>query len=77
MTPTINLILSTCKLIADVVPGILSVGPTGRDTVPLQILLHVPAFSFIKGVEEQGKLLDVCLLAEVARLADHQWTDQT
>ena len=53
MTPAINLILSTCKLIADVVPGVLGVDLTGRDAVPLQVLLHVPAFSFIEGVEEQ------------------------
>lgn len=47
----------------------------------LQVLLQVPAFSFIKGVEEQGKRLDAWLRVligpEGTRLTDHQWTDQT
>lgn len=46
----------------------------------------VPAFSFIKGVEEQGEILDVWLHIEVilpfvslqgSRLTDHKWTNQT
>lgn len=79
MTPRI--IVSTCKLIADVVPGVLSVGLTGWSTVPRQVLLHVPAFSLIEGVEEEGELLDIRLRVlssqQCARLTDHQWTDQT
>lgn len=63
------------------VPGVLSVGLTGRSTVALQALLQVPAFSFIKGVEEKGELLDVSLRVltspEDAGLTDHQWTNQT
>lgn len=47
----------------------------------LQVLLQVPAFSFIKGVEEQGKRLDAWLRVligpERTRLTDHKWTDQT
>lgn len=81
MTPAINHIISTCKLIADVVPGVLGVGLTGWSTVPLEALLQVPAFSFIKGVEEEGELLDAWLRVltspEDAGLTDHQWTDQT
>lgn len=81
MTPTISLIISTCKLIADVVPGVLSVGLTGWSTVPLQVLLQVPAFSFIKGVEEEGELLDVWLWVRTSLegpgLTDNQWTNQT
>lgn len=79
MTPRI--FGSTCKLIADVVPGVLSVGLTGWGTVPRQVLLHVPAFSLIEGVEEEGELLDagLCVLASQQRagLTDQQWTDQT
>lgn len=63
------------------VPGILGAGLTGWCTVPLQVLLQVPAFSFIEGVEEQGELLDVRLCVPMglqgARLTDYQWTDQT
>lgn len=81
MTPTINPISFTCKLIADVIPGVLSVGLTGWSTVPPQVLLQVPAFSFIKGVEEKGELLNVSLRVltspENTRLTDHQWTNQT
>lgn len=81
MTPTIKLIFSTCKLVADVVPGVLSVGLTGWSTVPLQVLLQVPAFSFIKGVEEEGEVLDVRLRVltspQGAGLTDHQRTNQT
>lgn len=72
---------STCKLIADVVPGVLGVGLTGWSTVPAQVLLHVPAFRFIKGVEKEGKLPDVRLhlqiRAECAWLTDHQRPNQT
>lgn len=76
--PVINRIISTCKLIADVVPRVLSVGLAGWGTVLTQVLFHVPAFGFIKGVEEQRKLLDFWLMIpQDARLTDHQWTDQT
>lgn len=61
MTPTIKLNVSTCKLIADVVPRVLSVGLTWWCTVLLQALLHVPAFSFIKGVKEECELWNVWL----------------
>lgn len=79
MTPRI--FVSTCKLVASVVPGVLSVGLTGWSTVLLQVLLHVPAFSLIEGVEEEGEVLDVRLRVltsqQRAGLTDHQWTDQT
>ena len=81
MTPKIKLALSTCKLIAGVVPGVLQIGPTGRSTVLPQVFPHVPAFSFIKGVEEERELLDtwlcVKLSVECAGLANHQRTNQT
>lgn len=79
MTPTFKLDFSTCKLIADVVPGVVSIGLTGWSTVPLQVLLQVPAFGFIKGVEEEGELLDIWLRVltspEGAGLTNHQWTN--
>lgn len=63
------------------VPGVLSVGVTGWSTVPAQVLLHVPAFSFIEGVKEEGELLHVRLSvqtgAEGARLTNHQWPNQS
>lgn len=80
-TETKKIAFSTCKLIAEVVPGVLSVGLTGGSTVPAQVLLHVPAFSFIEGMEKEGKLPDVWLrlqtCAESAWLADHQRPNQT
>ena len=72
---------ATCKFIAGVVPGILSVGLTGWRAVSLQVLLQVPALSFIERVEEQGELLDVWLLVpprlQFTSLTDHQRSDQT
>lgn len=58
-----DLLLSsfTCKSVTDVEPGVSSVGMTRGDTVLLQVFLQVPAFSFIKCVEEQGELLDITL----------------
>lgn len=80
-TSEINVLIFTCKLIAGVVPGILSIDLTRWGTVSLQVLLQVPAFSFIKGVEEQRKRLDAWLRVligpEGTRLTDHKWTDQT
>lgn len=81
VTPVVCNFVPTCKLVAGVVPGVLCVDPAGWDTVLLQVLLQVPALGFIKGVEEQGKLLDFWLcvlpLAAGSRLTDHQWTNQT
>lgn len=72
---------STCKLVADVVPGVFSVGITGWNTVPAQVLPQVPALSLIKGVEEEGELPDIwlhVLMSTVcARLTDNQRTNQT
>lgn len=63
------------------VPGVLSVGLTGWSTVPAQVLLHVPAFSFIKSVEKEGELpgvrLHLLTCAERAWLTDHQRSNQT
>lgn len=79
MTPAFKLHFSTCKLIADVVPGVLSVDPTGWSTVSLQVLLQIPALSFIKGVEEEGELMDIWLHVltspEGAGLTNHQWAN--
>ena len=53
----------------------------GRGTVLLQVLLLVPALGLVKGVEEQGVLLDVRLQSEARvqgiRLTDNQRTYQT
>lgn len=79
MTPIVKIVFSTCKLIAHVVPGIFCVDLTGWSTVLPQVLLQVPAFCFIKGVEEKGELLDIWLCVptspEGALLTDHQWTN--
>lgn len=79
-TRTIVAVVCTCERVAVVVPGVLGVDLTGWSTVPLQILLQVPAFSLIKRVEEQGKFLHVQLLVltslEDPRLANHQWADE-
>ena len=81
MTSTIHRIISTCKLVGDVVPRVLRVHLTGRDTVAVQIVLQVPAFSFIKGVEEKGELLDVWLRVQTrlegTGFTDNQRADQT
>lgn len=63
------------------VPLVLSVGLAGWSTVLAQVLLHVPAFSFIEGVKEEGELLDVWLRvqtrAQRAGLTDHKRPDQS
>lgn len=77
----VKLIVSTCKLVAGVVPRVLSVGLAGWSTISLQVLFQVPAFSFIKSVEEEGQLLDalLCVLRflQSPGLTDHQRTYQT
>lgn len=77
---TAQLFPLTRELIADVVPRVLSVGLTGWSTVAPKILLQVPAFIFIKCVEEEGKLLNIWLSvltsAENAWFTDYQWTNQ-
>ena len=72
--------VSTCKLVAALVPGIIRPGVAGRGAVLLQVLLLVPALGLVKGVEEQGILLEARLQSEESvqgiRLTDNQRTYQ-
>lgn len=71
---------STCKLVAELKPGVLWDGVAGGDTVALEVLLHVPALGLVEAVEQQRILLDVCLQVEAGieslGLADDQRADE-
>lgn len=48
---------STCKLVAELKPGVISPGLAGRGAVLTDVLLQVPALGLVEGVEEEGVLL--------------------
>lgn len=73
----ISPLVSTCKLIADLVPRVLGVGLTGWGTVLLQVLLQIPAFGFIECVEQKGELLHRWLCMQGPVLTDNQRSNQT